>query len=70
MSDKLLPCPFCGAYSAELIRGNGEESLRPFWYIACLEDCGMSRRANNKKDAIAAWNRRPAQPAQKQGEDR
>lgn len=60
MSEELKPCPFCGAYSAELIRGNVEESLRPFWYIACLEDCGMSRRANNKKDASAAWNRRPA----------
>lgn len=55
LTDKLLPCPFCGCTKVPKRQGNG---IGDYW-LECF-DCGASTRlredgAGNEKD----WNRRP-----------
>ena len=77
MSDKLLPCPFCGAKRMLSDKSKPgpvmmEYGVMPDPHILCKK-CGAQTECFDTREAsIAAWNRRApaAQPAQKQGEDR
>lgn len=55
MSEKLKPCPFCGAkvYGPERINRYG----RPIWEIGCVLFCTF-RKGSTKKEAIELWNQR------------
>ncbi|UIY28756.1 Lar family restriction alleviation protein [Neorhizobium galegae] len=64
MTDKLLPCPFCGTepYFSQPVVGSK-------WFeVSCNgDDCGaMGPSLPDKREAAAAWNRRavPATPPQ------
>lgn len=56
MTDKLLPCPFCGCepYYSQPVTGS------KWWEVSCnTEDCGaMGPSLPDKAKAAAAWNRR------------
>ena len=56
MTDKLLPCPFCGG-EAELRNAHKES-----WYVLCVGDeCPVlpdSTFKKTKAEAVAAWNTR------------
>lgn len=59
MSDKLLPCPFCGGESTQ------REMTEPFrnGWVGCQEcHCFINWIKNGKPQAISAWNRRATQP--------
>ncbi|MGI6155714.1 MAG: Lar family restriction alleviation protein [Enterococcus lemanii] len=62
--DKLLPCPFCGG-KALIKRTPDYGSERPRLFVTCCV-CGVEtpRIGRNKKEVLAAWNRR-AQPENK-----
>lgn len=48
MSEKLLPCPFCG----------GEPKLMQAW-VECKKCRAMTAVSGTQNEAISAWNRRP-----------
>ena len=56
MTEKLLPCPFCGVEARIML----EEEDRPddsFHNVYCTV-CGAQFWVKSKTEAIAAWNRR------------
>ena len=53
MSEKLLPCPFCGSANTMLV-----ETPRP-WWVTC-NDCGADGPTGD--DCIERWNTRPSPP--------
>ena len=58
MTDKLLPCPFCGGND---IQTDEMESFwdknETSWRVLCI-DCIAETAGDTKEQAIAAWNRR------------
>lgn len=58
MSEKLLPCPFCGG-EAELeeIPGSPFTDELCTWGVGC-KNCNIGWYKDDKIEAIAAWNRR------------
>lgn len=56
MSDKLLPCPFCGGKASVSIGHNGEHEQ--LMYVECVSCAGMADMYRYRAEAIAAWNRR------------
>jgi Lar family restriction alleviation protein len=73
MTDKLLPCPFCGGkasdagevkYDAKYAIKQGWEQAT-FFYCNCVA-CGADNKGivghHTKSDAVAAWNRRIPAP--------
>ncbi|WP_257541215.1 hypothetical protein [Sphingobium sp. CFD-1] len=56
----LLPCPFCGvgAPAVWLYRDKPNHIIEPKWNAHC-KVCNIVISARGKKEAIAAWNRRP-----------
>lgn len=60
MSDKLLPCPFCG--------GDAEFHDTSSTWVRC-EDCGAEIQCQvEKKDAALAWNHRTPTPQTREAE--
>lgn len=75
MTDKLLPCPFCGGKAESIDNGKWEPVIDeggayvdcdiqdPTWYGVQCTKCFcqlISEEYTDKKEAIAAWNRRAA----------
>lgn len=57
MSEELLPCPFCGGPAQIASAGPGCHFVR-------CEGCTASTDDGSREQAIAAWNRRVAQPVE------
>ena len=59
MSDKLLPCPFCGGEARTMLEN---EDMQNEWYIGCTNgECKCEaylQFANTEAEAITAWNNR------------
>lgn len=55
MSDKLLPCPFCGGEAKALTRSDGYEFTE---YVMCGNCEAESGWFKTKDEAITAWNTR------------
>ena len=54
---ELLPCPFCGSHA------NGPYRVKMKnvnWAIDCSMHCCLVQWHKTEKQAVAAWNRRPA----------
>jgi wobble nucleotide-excising tRNase len=74
MAEKLLPCPFCGAGTTEVI-GSGIETyagIMTYWKVAhcCdsdVEEYGppitVERIGRNREQAISRWNMRDGKEA-------
>lgn len=67
MSEKLLPCPFCGRPATFYMPDHGD-STRSDWAVICegryldAPDCwcgAETQQYPTKEEAAAAWNRRP-----------
>lgn len=56
MSEKLLPCPFCGGEIQE--KDINPSDTREGFDVSC--ECGASMYAWRREDAIHDWNRRNA----------
>ena len=52
MTDKLLPCPFCGGEA--IVRG----SIVTYDHVACRK-CNSAMIGDTKEEAIEKWNTRP-----------
>ena len=67
MTDKLLPCPFCGGEAA--VRDIKEPSANG--WVGCQRcRCFMDFVNNGKPQALAAWNRRAEGNPEAKGERR
>ena len=53
--NELKPCPFCGAYGLSLVEIERADFCH---YVRCVPCTTEGPAASNKKDAIAAWNKR------------
>jgi hypothetical protein len=64
--EPLLPCPFCGWDTPELVRAvvNDQRELTDSPYVRCLEcgTIGPPDADGNDQRAIAIWNRRAVPP--------
>ena len=66
MSDELKPCPFCGG---EATVESGYSRQNEYIYIQCCTCLIETQPAGDPRTAIAAWNRRSAEPSEEQKQD-
>ena len=59
MSDKLMPCPFCGEQNARV-----KHSGRWGWFVSC-QCAAVGPSTESRGAAVEAWNTRP-EPRQMQ----
>ena len=58
MTDKLLPCPFCGGNEHQIDEMESFwDKNETSWRVLCI-DCIAETAGDTKEQAIAAWNRR------------
>lgn len=65
-SEQIAPCPMCGRTDTLFVepdeRGSGGQWVGPIHVGCCQnEGCGLILCREDKDEAIAAWNNRPAQ---------
>lgn len=60
MSEKLLPCPFCGG-EAEIALGQSDFDGAEIFCVKCSASCGHFENDPMAEKAIAAWNTRTTQ---------
>ena len=60
MTEKLKPCPFCGAERGLYVLLGGYDACAIEWRIFCdsCKSIVMNERADTKEEIIEAWNRR------------
>lgn len=60
MTEKLKPCPFCGAKRGLYVLFDGYDATCITWRIFCdsCKSIVMNERADTKKEIVAEWNRR------------
>lgn len=60
MTDKLLPCPFCGTSDLLFPAHRGANTVHPY-AIDCVR-CGFDFAPRDGLDVVAMWNRRSGEP--------
>lgn len=60
MSEKLKPCPFCGAKRGLYVLSDGYDTGSIMWRVFCdsCKSVVMNERAETKEEIVAEWNRR------------
>lgn len=56
--EKPLACPFCGCDSIDIFETDFGRSEEPYQFVVKCLSCGALVSAEDKAEAIAAWNRR------------
>jgi len=56
--EKPQPCPFCGWDSIDIFETDFGQNEEPYQFAVKCKSCGALVSAEDKDDAIAAWNRR------------
>lgn len=56
--EKPLPCPFCGGDNIDIFETDFGQSEEPYQFAVKCKSCGALVSAEDKAEAIAAWNRR------------
>lgn len=57
MTDKLLPCPFCGG-EAEVFDYFNQGKQKTRWQVNCTKCMGAFGENDSKHEAIEKWNKR------------
>lgn len=60
MTEKLKPCPFCGAKRGLYVLLDGYDANSIIWRVFCdsCKSIMMNERAGTKEEIVAEWNRR------------
>lgn len=56
--EKPIPCPFCGGDNIDIFETDFGRSEDPYQFAVKCHSCGALVSAEDKGEAIAAWNRR------------
>lgn len=56
--EELLSCPFCGGDNIDIFETDFGRSEEPYQFAVKCKSCGALVSAEDKDNAIAAWNRR------------
>ena len=56
--EELLSCPFCEGDNIDVFETDFGQAEEPYQFAVKCKSCGALVSAENKADAIAAWNRR------------
>jgi Lar family restriction alleviation protein len=61
MTDKLLPCPFCGGEASVGIDylSYSDDNDYFFWRVICYKCEITGTKTDSERTAIEAWNKRP-----------
>ena len=56
--EKPLHCPFCGGDNIDIFETDFGQNEEPYQFAVKCKSCGALVSAEDKNEAIAAWNRR------------
>lgn len=67
MTEKLKPCPFCGAKRGLYVLLDGYDADSIIWRVFCdsCKSIMMNERAGTKEEIVAEWNRRAREGAER-----